>query len=610
VGISAATFNGASYDDVPNSSVRLVDPSDSTQAVDLCMYQLQANPAGLSPLAVSSTAPASGSSIVAIGYGANRAASETYWDSSWNVVSSTVTGGFAGYDWAGGNTKRWGTNNTTQIYGTTLTDNYGITDAWETSFSATGGSSEMQVAGGDSGGAVFYKSGSTWQLAGILLAEGTFSGQPASTAVFNNASYFADLSKYAGEIAQTMAAPQPLYWSGAGVWDHDTTGNWSRVSGGPYSQTWAGGDAVLQGSSSTVTLDAVFEGAPGIVNVASGGVNSVNSITFSTDGYTLAGAGAVTLTGAGGNITTGSSTDTINCSLAGSVGLTKNGAGTLILGATNTYTGGTTINAGTLQIGGGGATGSIAGNVVVNAATATLAFNRADTVTFAGNISGVGGVTQMGPGRVILTGSNTYKGLTTVNAGGALELGVSAEATVLTYGADVQNSSTSVGTLVFDYMGSSAEASLLASIRADLQSGLFKDSLAGTLSNGALVTLGYIDNGSSSITIEPMLAGDANHDGSVDIRDFTLMKSSWLVSSGATWANGDFNADGIVDIRDFTLLQTNWLKTWSPVVPALAGVGIASVTTVPEPSSGLMLVISSVMAGLWTMRRRSCGSVA
>ncbi|WP_163334167.1 autotransporter-associated beta strand repeat-containing protein, partial [Klebsiella aerogenes] len=42
--------------------------------------------------------------------------------------------------------------------------------------------------------------------------------------------------------------------------------------------------------------------------------------------------------------------------------LTKAGPGTLILTANNTYTGGTTISAGTLQLGSGGNTGSIIGD--------------------------------------------------------------------------------------------------------------------------------------------------------------------------------------------------------------------------------------------------------
>ncbi|GHU08541.1 hypothetical protein FACS1894158_17860 [Betaproteobacteria bacterium] len=58
--------------------------------------------------------------------------------------------------------------------------------------------------------------------------------------------------------------------------------------------------------------------------------------------------------------------------------LTKTGAGTLILTADNSYTGGTTINTGTLQIGNGGTTGRVDGNIVNNA---NLVFNRSDAFT-------------------------------------------------------------------------------------------------------------------------------------------------------------------------------------------------------------------------------------
>ena len=95
------------------------------------------------------------------------------------------------------------------------------------------------------------------------------------------------------------------------------------------------------------------------------------------------------------------------------------GAGTTILTAANTYSGGTTISAGTLQLGDGGADGSILGDVLDNG---TLAFNRSDVATFAGTISGSGGVAQIGTGTTILTGINTYSGGTTISAG-TLQLG-------------------------------------------------------------------------------------------------------------------------------------------------------------------------------------------
>ncbi|TGT80744.1 autotransporter-associated beta strand repeat-containing protein, partial [Mesorhizobium sp. M5C.F.Ca.ET.164.01.1.1] len=87
--------------------------------------------------------------------------------------------------------------------------------------------------------------------------------------------------------------------------------------------------------------------------------------------------------------------------------LEKTGAGTWALTADNTATQAWTISQGTLQIGNGGTTGSILGNVTNNA---TLAFDRSDTYTYAGVISGSGAVSQIGTGTTITTGANTYSG--------------------------------------------------------------------------------------------------------------------------------------------------------------------------------------------------------
>jgi autotransporter-associated beta strand protein len=90
--------------------------------------------------------------------------------------------------------------------------------------------------------------------------------------------------------------------------------------------------------------------------------------------------------------------------------MTKAGAGTLILGGSNTYTGGTNVNAGTLQ----GTTSSIQGNIANNA---VVVFDQSTSGTYSGNMSGVGALTKNGSGSVTLSGSNTYSGATTVNAG-------------------------------------------------------------------------------------------------------------------------------------------------------------------------------------------------
>src|SRR5881398_3354619 len=98
--------------------------------------------------------------------------------------------------------------------------------------------------------------------------------------------------------------------------------------------------------------------------------------------------------------------------------LVQNGSGTTILTANNTYTAGTTISAGTMQLGdpsvNGGTTGSIVGNVLNNG---TLAINRSNALPFGGVISGTGALQQLGAGTTTLTAVETYQGSTTISAG-------------------------------------------------------------------------------------------------------------------------------------------------------------------------------------------------
>ena len=172
--------------------------------------------------------------------------------------------------------------------------------------------------------------------------------------------------------------------------------------------------------------------------------------------------------------------------------MTLNGNGALLLSDSSTYTGATTITAGTLQIGGGGTTGSINGTsgVTDNGLLAfdlyatttftpaisgsgglsqngssllilagsetftgritigggTLAFDLSPgTTTLSNSISGSGGLTQMGPSLLVLTGSDTYSGQTTIASGATLQIGNGSTGSI--------NSTSSVadnGLLVFD----------------------------------------------------------------------------------------------------------------------------------------------------------------
>jgi len=99
------------------------------------------------------------------------------------------------------------------------------------------------------------------------------------------------------------------------------------------------------------------------------------------------------------------------------IGLVKSSGGTLVLNATNTYTGQTTIAGGTLQIGSGSTTGTLgSGNVVNNG---ILDFRRSDSIAVSNSISGIGAVTQNNATSILtLSGNNTYMGATNLTLGG------------------------------------------------------------------------------------------------------------------------------------------------------------------------------------------------
>ena len=150
------------------------------------------------------------------------------------------------------------------------------------------------------------------------------------------------------------------------------------------------------------------------------GANSYTGVTTIAAGTLQIGNGGTTGSLAGNVVNDGvliinrSDAVTLPGDISGSGSLRQVGSGTTILTGNNSYTGGTTIAAGTLQIGNGGTTGSIVGDVVNDG---VLAFNRSNTLTLAVNISGSGSVQQIGSGTTILTGTNTYSGDTTVSSG-------------------------------------------------------------------------------------------------------------------------------------------------------------------------------------------------
>jgi fibronectin-binding autotransporter adhesin len=96
--------------------------------------------------------------------------------------------------------------------------------------------------------------------------------------------------------------------------------------------------------------------------------------------------------------------------------LKKLGTNAVILTcATNSYSGGTLISSGKLQLGNGSTCGSLGTGQVTN--NATLSFNHSDTITIGNVISGSGTLTSAGTGTTILSGADSYAGSTTVSGG-------------------------------------------------------------------------------------------------------------------------------------------------------------------------------------------------
>jgi autotransporter-associated beta strand protein len=194
----------------------------------------------------------------------------------------------------------------------------------------------------------------------------------------------ATLSDTAGVLSLMVTSSDVTEWTGAvnGTWDINTTQNWRLVNANTPT-TYMEKDDVQFDDNATGTTNINL---PGTVNP--GGIVFANN----TSTYTISGTG----------------------SISGQGSVTIQGSGTTVFATNNNYSGGTTINSGTLQIGNGGSVGSITGNVVNNA---TLILNRSGTLLIDGAMSGSGNVVQSGVGTAIVSGNYALSGTTTINSG-------------------------------------------------------------------------------------------------------------------------------------------------------------------------------------------------
>ncbi|TWT11624.1 autotransporter-associated beta strand repeat-containing protein [Reyranella sp. CPCC 100927] len=260
----------------------------------------------------------------------------------------------------------------------------------------------------DGGGALFQTGAGTL----ILTGDNTYTGGTSITAGRLQLGNGGTTGSIVGDVAndailafnRSDAVTFAGVISGTGSVEHNGTGTTTLTGANTYS-----GGTVLNAGTLSVSADTNLGSASGGLTFNSGTLQ--NTAAFVT-------ARNVTLNAAGGTFQTDADL-TVGGVISGTGGLTKTGTATLILTGNNTYAGTTTITAGTLQLGNGGTTGSIAGDVVNNA---VLAFNRSDTLIVGGAISGTGVVQQNGTGTTALTGANTHSGGTTINAG-TLQLG-------------------------------------------------------------------------------------------------------------------------------------------------------------------------------------------
>ncbi len=284
--------------------------------------------------------------------------------------------------------------------------------------------------------------------------------------------------------------------------------------------------------------------------------------------------GLDTTNASGGNFTYGTAITNTNGG-ANSVGLKKLGTNTLTLTQTNTYTGATTVAAGTLQVG-DGSTGSLAGAGSVTVSTGA-------TLSGSGSIAGATVISSgaiLAPGVGATTASNQMLTFTVANTavnvmnGGQIQLGVTSTS-------QIDTAFNASGTDALTYLNANGGAGGTAYTSIWAQSGDY-DSIKltnGTFSLGSTAggTIKVLDNGASVSY------------GSI----FKLLDWSTVGTLDSLAGSGSFT---LADLDLSSLLASGFLFDTS----AFTTYGV--IVVVPEPSRMLLLMLG--LLGLLTRRRR------
>jgi autotransporter-associated beta strand protein len=514
--------------------------------------------------------------VAALVIGPSVAQAQTYY---WDNNGATSGFGTASGTWAapttGNTTQGWSTSATGELLPGNVTT--ATTDSLNFGNGATGlGAGTITVSGTVNSGNMTFASGS----GGIVLSGGNISFSAAPTIFVNNSAANTISSQITGASSLAKNGTGTLLLSGNNSFTGGVTinagtlriSNSNALGTGSKTITMQGGSRVLEltggitlGSNLSLTLSSNSFDGGGVLS--SSGANAIQgNINFSTGnpalnissngGSTLTVSGNIGFSVAdtrplhlGGNST---NLNTISGVLrqtgSGTMNVVKQGIGTWVLTGNNTYNGTTTITGGTLQIGNGGGTGSLnTASAITN--NATLAFNRAGTVTQGtdfGTISGTGLVAQSGSGTLVLGTGSTYTGGTRVTAGtlqlasGATALG-SANGTLTVNGGlvDMNNNSLTVGNLTGTggtIQGSSGTRTFTIG-SGDFGGGNFQ----GVIADGTGGTTALTKIGTGTIT----LSGSNSYTGATTISGGTLAVNGSLASSSLV-VNGRLGGSGVL----------------------------------------------------------------
>ncbi len=302
-----------------------------------------------------------------------------------------------------------------------------------------------------------------------------------------------------GTGAVTMNASRTVTVNGGNL----TVGG--AIGGTTFALTKNGtGNLILYGASTyngTTTVNAGTISIGAADRIADTSNLNVVGGTFNLAGFnetlgSITGSGNITL-GAGTLTTNSSSSTTFSGLISGTGGFTKVGLGSLTLSANNTYTGITTISAGTLEISSTGLLGG--GNYsanIVNNGTLLIASNSNQTLS--GNISGTGSLAKNGSGSLTLAGNSNYSGNTTINTG-TLVIGNANAA-----GTGTISQTNGASLLKFDTTGTITNAmsvyNVLASQSATLSGAITVNNATWDIETGDTLTISGAVSGNGGVT--------------------------------------------------------------------------------------------------------------